>query len=186
MPLWDFACAKHQFEKLCHTYIEKMRCQIPGCKRMAHVVFVATSGVGARDFSGSDPVVIHRAADGAIRFPGNVNAKVPEGFERVELKTTAEKRKFEKEINRNEYQKWHDSQERKEAYFGAMRHESRRELFAQMHKLPPLARDLAMAAIKARNAKIAPRYDAGFHIEALSMDASNRNSCYDERGRGRK
>lgn len=187
MPIYDFDCPQgHRFEAYCHEYTEETPCRADGCKAKAHVVFVAISGVGATDYAGSDPVVIHRAPDGSVRFPGNVNAPVPEGFERVELKTTHEKRRFEREINQNEYRKWADAQERKEKFFSEVRKQNRSELFAKMKDLPPFARDLAMAAINERNRKPSAKYEAGFAIEALSMDASNRNSCDDERGRGRK
>jgi putative FmdB family regulatory protein len=45
------------------------------------------------------PVIIHRDANGNIRFPGNTNAPVPEGFQKVELSTIQQVRALEKEVN---------------------------------------------------------------------------------------
>lgn len=130
-------------------------------------------------------MAIHRAPDGRVRFPGRFDAPAPPGFERVELRTTAEKRTFERQMNKTEHRRWEQSQERQAEFFEARRKEQRSELFAQLRHLPPAARDLAMAAIERTNKRPSKRYDAGFHMEALEMDASNREPCTDPLARGK-
>jgi hypothetical protein len=50
----------------------------------------------AQSFS---PVVVHRDAQGNVRFPGAADAPVPAGFQKVELTTVHQIRKFEREMN---------------------------------------------------------------------------------------
>jgi len=187
MPLYDYDCPKgHRFEAYFTKFRNSTPCRAEGCSESARFVLVSLSGVGEGRFIGSAPVVIHKADDGSVRFPGHANAPVPEGFERVELRTTEEKRRFEREINKNEYKRHQEAQERKEQYFGAIRSKNRAELREAMKHMSPRGRDIAMAAMEARDKRVSQKYEAGFHIEALSMDASNRSHCDDPDGRGRK
>jgi hypothetical protein len=137
-----------------------------------------------------EPVVIHRDAQGNIRTPGSIHAPVPAGFERVELRTAAEIRHFEREMNRRERSRGEDVRSREEQHWGAQKAASRSELFQAMRGMSNEGRDYARYAIEQGNQRRhrLASYDPGFHIEAFSQDASNREAHSDSRTgwKGRK
>ena len=98
MVAFDYLCPKgHITEHFVREFQEEVPCGYKRCKAPAryHPSFHYTSR-SAQPFS---PVVIHKDAQGNVRFPGHVNARVPEGFRKVELTTIGEVRKFENEMN---------------------------------------------------------------------------------------
>lgn len=212
MPLYDFDCGKHRFEAFCHQYTEELPCRGEDrtCERTAKVIFVAVRGHSWD--GGVEPVCIHRdPRTGDVRFPGRFDAPAPEGFERVELKTTEEKRAFCHDMDRSEFRRWEKSQEAQHAYFEARRRESRssntiqipdqdpdgtvrtnsdgsvRMRTVRIQDLSPLERDLLSAArsyVDRNKRRLAQQFYAGFQMETLEMDASNRERCDDPRMRG--
>lgn len=107
MPMYDFECPKgHITEHFLPKFTERVRCNFIACGQGGRGCaeegehrpsFWYSSGMRfAQSFS---PVVIHRDASGNIRFPGHANSPAPEGFTKVELRTVAEVRQFEKEVN---------------------------------------------------------------------------------------
>lgn len=48
------------------------------------------------------PTIIYRRPDGKVWYPGDVNAKPPSGYKKVELRNTRERDKFEREIGEQE------------------------------------------------------------------------------------
>lgn len=204
MPMLDFDCGKHRFEAYCPRYTESLPCRGDDgtCKRKAEVIFVAVRGHSWD--GGVEPVAIHRdPLTGEVRFPGRFDAPAPEGYERVELRTTAEKRQFEREMTRSENAKWQQSQERQHAFFDERRRLSRsqntidvpdqdsdgsvrrntdgsvRMRTVRIQDLSPLERDMLDAARRRADRRPVRHFDAGFHMEALEMDASNRERCTD-------
>ena len=104
MPMFDFECPKgHHTEQFLSRFVETSPCSEEGCTEVGEYrpSFWYSSNVPstAQRFS---PVVIHRAADGSVRFPGHANAPVPEGFQKVELSTIHDVRKFEAEIGKQD------------------------------------------------------------------------------------
>lgn len=104
MPMFDFECPKgHHTEHFLSKYQDTMICGQDTCPEVASYrpSFWYSSAYG-HQAQGFSPVVIHRDADGNVRFPGHANAPVPEGFQKVELSTLHDVRKFEAEISRND------------------------------------------------------------------------------------
>lgn len=137
---------------------------------------------------GFDPVVIHRDSVGNIRYPGHIDAPVPAGYQKVELRTTHEVRRFEAEVNQRERVKADEQLSRREAIFSAQQSSRRRELRTEMERMSPLGRDFALHAIdKGNNRRTASR-DVGFHLDVFSNYSSNREVHRDARTdwRGRK
>ncbi len=137
---------------------------------------------------GFDPVVIHRDAAGNIRYPGAADAPVPAGFQKVELRTMHEVRRFEAEVNQREHAKADQQLSRREAIFSAQQSQRRRDLRTQMERFSPLGRDFAHHAIDKGNNRRAASRDVGFHLDVFSNDSSNREVHRDARTdwRGRK
>ena len=103
MPQFDFECPEgHVTEHFLSKFQETHVCGYEECQEVGtyRPSFWQSSRVQlAQRFS---PVVIHRAADGSVRFPGHANAPVPEGFQKVELSTLHDVRKFEAEISKQD------------------------------------------------------------------------------------
>lgn len=99
MPMFDYECPKgHHTEHFLPRYTETTQCGQDGCEEVGFYrpSFWYTGVQTAQRFS---PVVIHRDLEGNVRFPGNANAPVPPGFQKVELATVAQVRQFEKEVS---------------------------------------------------------------------------------------
>ena len=137
---------------------------------------------------GFDPVVIHRDAQGNIRYPAHINAPVPEGYQRVELRTTHEVRRFEAEVNQRERAKADMSLSQREAAFSAAQSQRRRELRSDMAHMSALGQDFAREAISRSNNRRAVPRDVGFHLDVFSNNSSNREVHRDAKTdwRGRK
>lgn len=134
--------------------------------------------------------MVWKRPDGTYALPGQTDAKMPREYERVELRQTEDKRRVEREINREEYEKWQRTQIGKDMQRAEVERVNRSELRHLMqqggyitgpdgeHKfVPPMSRrgrDFAQFAIQANNNKPRERYGKMFHFSALSMDASNR------------
>lgn len=160
---------------------------------------------------GFDPVVIHRAEDGTIRYPGRADAPVPEGFQKVELTNHREIRAFEKSVEgqqaevaaqwRETRQKFLDGQlaanreavdaiARGGAWQGA--DENGKEI--TRHGLTPQGLrflERMREASKNRQSRGASATSPAFYLDAFSNNASNRENYNDGRGgehgqRGRK
>lgn len=103
MPMFDFECPKgHHTEQFLSAFVETSSCTEEGCTEVGEYrpSFWYSSRVQlAQRFS---PVVIHRDASGNVRFPGHANAPIPEGFQKVELSTLHDVRKFEAEIGKQD------------------------------------------------------------------------------------
>ena len=100
MPMYDFECPKgHITEHFLPRFQEKVICGEKGCKEEGENRPAFWYSSGTRFAQSFSPVVIHRDANGNVRFPGHSDAPVPPGFQKVELATVHDIRKFEKEMN---------------------------------------------------------------------------------------
>lgn len=126
-----------------------------------------------------DPVVYHVNAEGTIRFPGAVDAPMPEGFERKELKTIGEVRAFQARINTAENAKIREQVEQECAWIEHVEATERPALRQRMASMSPAGRAFAEMAIAIHNAHRPRSGDAGFHIEPFEMDTSNREAYRD-------
>lgn len=139
-----------------------------------------------------DPVVVYRAPDGSIRFPGDTNGAGAGkydrlGYDRVELRSAADVRRFESQMNRAEYSRAERIMERRQAARESREKATRSDLFHAMQSMSTFGRALARAAVARNNAKAIERArDSGFHVEAFSYDRSNRSESRDAEGRRRR
>jgi hypothetical protein len=143
------------------------------------------------------PVVIHRDAQGNIRYPGHANAPVPEGFHKVELTDFHQIRKFEKEVNERErvkFQEHHAAQYRNlEKQLNASRDAlvidektgkpigSMQDLVRNFSSRGKRFYDAMHQASQQRLREFASRSlkDANFYVEAFSQNSSNREEHRD-------
>jgi hypothetical protein len=126
-------------------------------------------------------VVYKSLEDGHYYIPAATDAPMPQGFERVELRSAQEIRRVEKEMTKAEYQKWQNSVERQQLMYEESRRDLRAELTERMKGMSNLGRDFARLAISKGNAMERPRFKGEVHFEAFSMNSSNRGSHSDER-----
>jgi len=140
-----------------------------------------------------DPVVIHRDAAGNVRFPGNTNAPVPEGFQKVELRDMTEIRKFEGEMNRKDASAAADFHAAQQSYrAGQLAHnreqlargfathdEAGRPVTVSLDKFSPRGREFYEAMRKQSDARTHRAARPEFYIEAFTQNASNRDDHHD-------
>lgn len=143
--------------------------------------FCPHGSVSRRWASSFDPVVIHRGKNGSVRFPARGDARVPEGYAKVELRTIQEIRRFEREINQQERAIHDDHQAREEHALTPDRSARRAEVRDAMRRMTPLGRDFARLAMKRNDERPRGNFDAGFHIEVFEQDSSNREPHCDQR-----
>lgn len=177
MILHDFRCGHcgKVFEKRVQWNDDEAACE---CGKMAPRVFISRREYRAQSF---DPVLIFRDASGHYRYPGRNSEAPPAGYEAVYLRTTSEVRKFEREINRKERERYFAHKERNEKRFEQWTKEARSELRQKMQHMSPYGRALAEAAMRQNDSQpsVNTRFDPQFRIEAFSQDASNREAQYD-------
>ncbi len=151
-------------------------CQKKGC---AEVTLQTYSRSKPKDWS-IRPIVIHLGADGAVRFPGHENARVPKGFNRVELKTLSEIAAFERQVNQKLSSEAARHIENEERHFEAVRGRLRGELQQQMKTMSPRGRDFAQFVIDENNRRARKKSDVGFQVDILHNDARNREDYRDK------
>ncbi len=158
-----------------------------------------------------DPVVVHRAEDGTIRYPGRADAPVPEGFQKVELTNHREVRAFERSIEGQQIEvaaKWRETRQKfldgqlkanreavdEIARGGAWQGADENGKEITRHGLTPQGLrflERMREASKARQSKGASATSPAFFLDAFSNNASNRDDYHNEHGgfggrRGRK
>lgn len=137
---------------------------------------------------GFDPPVIARDAAGNIRYLMNSQAPIPEGYQRVELKTIHDVRRFEREVNDRERAAADRHLSAREKQFSEKQAINRRELRTAMDGMSNYGRDFAREAIERGNNRRPQTREVGFHLDVFSNDSSNREVHRDERTqwKGRK
>jgi hypothetical protein len=128
----------------------------------------------------SDPVVVHVSADGAYRFPGSSNARVPKGFEKRELRTIREIEKFERDVNCKVHAEARQHQEKEQQQVAEIRAHLRGELRQRMQSMSQLGRDFANLAMMLNDQRRSKPTDPGFHVQVLHYDQSNREAHRDK------
>jgi hypothetical protein len=179
LPLFDWLCKSgHYFEHALtlSEYRDIIPCQHKNkrgkkCTKKATRQYFTQGQARAQRF---DPIVVHVDKDGNTRFPGRSDAKMPAGYERLELRTISEARAFE----RRYCQKLRDEHEvrdnERRQQFAINQAESRAELRAAMQHMSPKGRDFAQFAMERNNAKTRPSYEPNGYFECLEYDSSNR------------
>lgn len=176
MPLYDFSCGKcgaltERFMQM-SVYSDTLPCEDDSCGGIATRLY---SLAGQYVYSGlTDATVCYRNPDGSIGVLAHKDARIPEGSERIEMRSAAEVRKIEREMTAQEYRKFCDKQEREEHTFGAHAAEQRAELRRRMQGMSERGRAFARVAMAQNDQKSAPKFRTNVFFEAFSMDASNR------------
>lgn len=133
------------------------------------------------------PIVVFKSADGRYRFPGRADAKVPKGYEKVELTNRRQVERFEREINqreRAEYQSVQQEQLAREAPQRELMAEANAQLQRLSRTFTPAGKEaVAYLLEKQRAEQSAPRpsFDPGFHVEIMHNNQSNRDGHNDDR-----
>lgn len=188
MPMADYLCGtcSIHIEDFFHHPPDEIPCEAEGCTGTAVRTFEPQFSMRRprRDAQRFSPVVIHRDSAGNVRFPGAPDAAVPAGFEKVELRTVAEVRQFERGMDAKERARFESGQAREADFYAERQRRDRAELRVAMQRMTPYGRDFARVAMEENDRKDAGRktsYDPNFHVECFSMDSSNREAYRDER-----
>lgn len=182
MPMYDYRCetCNRTFERFFSKFVES-----PNCTECGSVMSYEPSfWYNSRDAQSFTPVVIHRDSEGNIRLPGSVNAPVPPGFERVELRDIHQVRKFENEMNSKERDKAAEFRYAKSGNFDAQVRANREAMAQIVGKFSPRGRRFYDAMKEAADIKREQMSRRGtpepnFHIDAFSFNASNREDYRD-------
>jgi hypothetical protein len=128
------------------------------------------------------PVVVHKDAEGNVRFPGHADAPVPEGFHKVELTDFHQIRKFEREVNQRDKERAEKFHSAKSFLLDGQLKENRRVMGELVKNFTSRGRKFydKMREVSERKQKEAGRgIDPGFYIEAFTQDSSNRQDYRD-------
>jgi len=130
------------------------------------------------------PVVIHRDAQGNIRYPGSADAPVPPGFEKVELTDFYHIRKFEKEVNERDRVRAQQFANSRDQFLSGQLAENRRVMDNLVKNFTPRGRkfyEKMREVSESRRLKGRATVTPEFYVEAFSKDASNREGYSDAR-----
>lgn len=130
------------------------------------------------------PVVIHRDAQGNIRYPGSADATVPPGYEKVELADFHAVRKFEKEVNERDAVRAQMFADSRSKFLDGQLKENRRVMEGLVKNFTPRGRkfyEKMKEVSEARRLRGANAARPAFFVEALTQDASNREGYADAR-----
>mgnify|MGYP001608314398 FL=1 len=141
----------------------------------------------------ADPVVVYRAPDGTFRYPGATESASTAhydrlGYTRVELRSAADVRRFERQVNQHERA---ENQQRVEAQHRqreSMEGRNRSDLFHRMKTMSAAGRTIAQTAINRNISRHQQERtsDPGFRIEVYSDDRSSRDESRGSDGRRRR
>ncbi len=140
----------------------------------------------------ADPVVVYQAPDGSFRFPGDTTTLSTSkydraGFTRIELRSAADVRRFERHMNQREYARASRRVERAQQAREERESVTRSELRRHMQSMSERGRALARATMRHHDQQPRARTrEANFHVEAFSYDHSNRMESRDPSGRRRR
>jgi len=199
--MYDYSCGEHLFEAFAHIDEEEMPCRFCDKPATRDVIGSMQRGLPpryernmAQPFT---PTTIHVNAKGEINFAMHSNAPIPPGYEKRELRTIAEIRKFEKQMNEKQRVEYVEHKSREHERFSAMQRERRKTMRQALETGSCMMRDkdgnpqrvdfseadkdLARYAMEQNDqrAYMQRNWDAGFFLEALSMDSSNREGYRD-------
>lgn len=179
MPVYEYICAKgHTFEIRCRLaeWTDIRPCNQEGCAEIAEQ-FISPSGSDNE----VPPIVIHVDSEGHVRFPGASDARVPEGFEKRELRTIRQIEAFERDMNCRLRSEARQHQENEERYFSQVRSQLRGELRQRMQQMSEAGKSFARLAMALNDQRRSKSTETGFHVEILHFDQSNREAHRDER-----
>lgn len=187
----DFACeCGYRFEHFFREPPDALPCESPlpvlardpllgagvyqKCKAHAQRVFTLPGQLAPRDAAGFRSFLVDQAADGTYSHPAHPSAPIPAGFVRKELRTVAEIRSFERDVNARDKAQWERAREREDEGYAQAERMRRSTFFQQMQKMSAAGRDLARVAIDHNNNRPRRRFRDHTYVEAFSKDSSNR------------
>lgn len=201
MPMYDFKCPEgHVTEKFMssasltdtngkaecgHVDDDGAYCQLEG--EYSPSFWYSSSIQAERRIQAAQrfkPVVIHRDAEGNIRYPGHADAPVPEGFQKVELSDIRSIRAFEKEVNTRDQERADKFRAARSQFVSGQLAENRRVMDHLIQNFTPRGRkfhDKMREVSERRRLAGAKQVHPEFVIEAFSQDASNREGYRDQR-----
>jgi len=187
MPMHDYHCpaCSHEFERFLHVSEcdSAVFCEQCGASADRAYVYQRPHSYGGL----TDPVVVYKNPDGTYGIPGTRDARIPEGSERIELRSAADVRRVEREMTQHEYSKFVSKQEREEQTFGAAHAEKRAELREKMRNFSERGKAFARVAMQQNDNAHRKRFQTNTFFDAFSNDASNRDGYRGEDHRlGRK
>jgi len=140
-----------------------------------------------------DPIVLHRSADGSYRFPASADAPVPEGYEKVAVRSIQEADRIAREVNAREDETLRNVQAQSETSRSLTRVRNRAFMDSIRHKLSPAGREYLdrareYVALKDRERENSRPRSTNFHMDVFANDSSNREQHRDSRTewKGRK
>ncbi len=139
-----------------------------------------------------NPILVFQAPDGSCRFPGDAGGLSASnyekmGYSRIELRSAADVRRFERAMNVHEYSISQRKAEQKQERRETREHESRSRLRQSMQSMSRVGRAVAQAAMDRNDRKPRERgKDPGFHSQVFSFDRSNREESRGSDGRRRR
>lgn len=135
-----------------------------------------------QDAQRMDPIVVHYdPSTQTYRFPAATDARVPNGFERRELRNFSEVRRFQKHWNTLERKRVERAVTSDLMRIDAINAQNRSELRAAMRHMSPQMRDFAQFCMDRNDATRPRMFDPGVMIEAMEYDRSNRDPHCDAR-----
>jgi hypothetical protein len=189
---YDFRCPKgHTTEHFLSSFAETVVCGESGCAEQSEYSpsFWYSSALQAerriQNAQGFSPVVIHKDAQGNIRFPAHASAPVPEGFQKVELTTIQQVRSLEREVNLKDREIAGKFRQTKRDFTDAQLKENRRIMEGLISKFTPRGRRFYAAMRKQselRQQQGSRHINPEFVVDAFSYDQSNRDPYYNEHG----
>jgi len=179
MAQYEYECPEHGiFQVTCRLadWSDVKAC--PKCEQPSEQI-LRPSSTHLGEFPES--IVVHISESGDVRFPGDVNARVPEGFQKKEIRTIRELEHFERQMNVKLRAEAEQHQENEAKFFDAIHARTRADLRQQMQHMSPLGRDFAMLAMQINDSRKRKPTDCGFHSDILNFDRTNREPMHDER-----
>jgi hypothetical protein len=178
MPAYTYECERHGiFEVRCRLAEWTIQRKCPKCKKPSEQVHLPSDSRNCE----VPPIVVHVAADGSVRFPGASDARVPEGFERKELRTIREIEHFERQMNAKLRSEASQHNEREERFFSELHAQNRSDLRQRMMSMSTFGREFARMAIEMNNRRKSKKSDVGFFVDILHNNQSNREPYRDAR-----
>ncbi|SRR6266478_7672339 len=177
MPIYCYECETHgRFEISCRLadWDDHKKCPQEGCDALCEQVLTPSRGTGT-----IPTIIVHVSADGSYRFPGSPTARVPQGFQKKELRTIREVEQLERDVNRTLHSEARQHQENEERHFAAIKEKLRSDLRQAMQSMSPQGRDFARFAMERNNQRSRKKTEVGFHVEILHLDRSNREPYCD-------
>lgn len=195
---YDYECPRgHKFELFLNEYVEKTVCgekhtltalykgkpvikEIVCGMEATHVWSFHYSSSHAQRFN---PVVVHRDAQGNLRFPGNANSLVPAGYEKVELTTVQQVRDLEHRMNAKDKIAADKFRSARQSLTDGQLKENRRVMDTLVSQFSPKGKAFYAAMRRASEAKqqLGPKHtNPEFVVDAFSNNQSNRDQYFDE------